>query len=125
MIGNWFKKKAGLAMGIAMACSGIGGAVMNPLGGALIQSLGWRPTYAVLALIAAVLVLPFSLLVMKFKPADPRDAYGADEVEDTPASSGAETASGVSAGLAPCVRWRSRACSWLRDSCRSRARFCS
>ena len=56
MIGNWFKKKAGLAMGIAMACSGIGGAVMNPLGGALIQSLGWRPTYAVLALIAAVLV---------------------------------------------------------------------
>ena len=23
------------------------------------------------------------------------------------------------------VRWRSRACSWLRDSCRSRARFCS
>ncbi|MFR1640860.1 MAG: hypothetical protein ACLSVD_18030 [Eggerthellaceae bacterium] len=44
-----------------------------------------------LALIAAVLVLPFSLLVMKFKPADPRDAYGADEVEDTPASSGAET----------------------------------
>lgn len=124
MIGNWFKKKAGLAMGIAMACSGIGGAVMNPLGGALIQSLGWRPTYAVLALIAAVLVLPFSLLVMKFKPADPRDAYGADEVEDTPASSGAETAS-ASRRLAPCVRWRSRACSWLRDSCRSRARFCS
>ena len=105
MIGNWFKKKAGLAMGIAMACSGIGGAVMNPLGGALIQSLGWRPTYAVLALIAAVLVLPFSLLVMKFKPADPRDAYGADEVEDTPASSGAETASGVSAARKLVLGW--------------------
>ncbi len=43
MIGNWFKKKAGLAMGIAMACSGIGGAVMNPLGGALIQSLDGGP----------------------------------------------------------------------------------
>ena len=111
MIGNWFKKKAGLAMGIAMACSGIGGAVMNPLGGALIQSLGWRPTYAVLALIAAVLVLPFSLLVMKFKPADPRDAYGADEVEDTPASSGAETASGVSAARA--VRSLAFACVFL------------
>ena len=111
MIGNWFKKKAGLVMGIAMACSGIGGAVMNPLGGALIQSLGWRPTYAVLALIAAVLVLPFSLLVMKFKPADPRDAYGADEVEDTPASSGAETASGVSAARA--VRSLAFACVFL------------
>ena len=47
----------------------------------------------------------FSLLVMKFKPADPRDAYGADEVEDTPASSGAETASGVSAAQM-CIRDR-------------------
>ena len=100
-----------MAFGIAMACSGIGGAVMNPLGGALIQSLGWRPTYAVLALIAAVLVLPFSLLVMRFKPADPRDAYGADEVEDTPASSGAETASGVSASRA--VRSLAFACVFL------------
>ena len=83
MIGNWFKKKAGLAMGIAMACSGIGGAIMNPLGGALIQSLGWRPTYVVLAVIAAVLVLPFSLFVMKFKPDNPQDAYGADEIDDS------------------------------------------
>ncbi len=64
-----------------------------------------------LALIAAVLVLPFSLLVMKFKPADPRDAYGADEVEDTPASSGAETASGVSAARA--VRSLAFACVFL------------
>lgn len=95
MIGNWFKKKAGLAMGVAMACSGIGGAVMNPLGGALIQSIGWRPTYAALALIAAALVLPFSLLVMKYKPSDPRDAYGAGAVDA--ASSEVEQAEGVSA----------------------------
>ena len=58
-----------------------------------------------------MLVLPFSLLVMKFKPADPRDAYGADEVEDTPASSGAETASGVSAARA--VRSLAFACVFL------------
>lgn len=79
MIGNWFKKKAGLAMGIAMACSGVGGAIMNPLGGALIQALGWRPTYVLLALIAAALVLPFSLFVMRFKPDNPQDSYGAEE----------------------------------------------
>ncbi|WP_245864903.1 MFS transporter [Eggerthella timonensis] len=100
MIGNWFKKKAGLAMGIAMACSGIGGAVMNPLGGALIQSLGWRPTYAVLAVIAAALVLPFSLLVMKYKPADPRDAYGVGDEETATADANdgeSEAAAGVSA----------------------------
>ena len=99
MIGNWFKKKAGLAMGIAMASSGIGGAIMNPLGGALIQSIGWRPTYAALALIAAALVLPFSLFVMKFKPADPCDAYGADE-EGLPEGAKAEEAVGIPAARA-------------------------
>lgn len=103
MIGNWFKKKAGLAMGIAMACSGVGGAIMNPLGGMLIQMLGWRPSYAILAGIAAALVLPFSLFVMKTKPADPLGAYGADEAGDAQVGGGAgktgET-SGVSAGRA-------------------------
>lgn len=111
MIGNWFKKKAGLAMGVAMACSGIGGAIMNPLGGALIQSLGWRPTYAVLAALAAILVLPFSLLVMKCKPADPRDAYGADESEAANAPAGQEDATGVTAMRA--VRSVSFACLFL------------
>lgn len=102
MIGNWFKKKAGLAMGVAMACSGIGGAVMNPLGGVLIQTLGWRPTYAVLAVIAAALVLPFSLLVMKYRPDDPREAYGADEVVATEGATDAEpeVVTGVSSARA-------------------------
>lgn len=113
MIGNWFKKKAGLAMGIAMACSGIGGAVMNLLGGALIQSLGWRAAYAVLAAIAAALVLPFSLLVMRYKPADPRDAYGADEPATTAGATDGkpEAAEGVSAARA--VRSLAFACVFL------------
>ncbi|MFR1640859.1 MAG: hypothetical protein ACLSVD_18025 [Eggerthellaceae bacterium] len=38
------QEEGGPCDGHRQACSGIGGAVMNPLGGALIQSLGWRPT---------------------------------------------------------------------------------
>ena len=109
MIGNWFKKKAGLAMGLAMACSGIGGAVMNPLGGALIQSLGWRPTYVVLAVIAAVLVLPFSLFVMKFKPDNPQDAYGADEIDASASVAADASASGEATGVSAARAVRSLA----------------
>lgn len=117
MIDNWFKK-AGLAMGIAMA-SGIGGAVMNS-SGALIQSLGWRPAYAVLALIAAVL-LPFSLLVMKFKPADPARCLWSRRGGRHPGEQRTRAASGVSARHA----FMAFACVFLvAGFCRSSA-FCS
>lgn len=80
MIGNWFKKKTGLAMGIAMICSGISGAFMNPLGGFFISQFGWRVTYVLMGAIALALVLPFSLFVIRFKPADAGvAAYGAEE----------------------------------------------
>lgn len=100
MIGNWFKKKSGLAMGLAMACSGIGGAVMNPLGGLFISRFGWRATYVIMAVIALALVLPFSLFVIRFKPADVGAApYGAEEGDDLPGA-GAQALSGVSAKTA-------------------------
>lgn len=100
MIGNWFKKKSGLAMGLAMACSGIGGAVMNPLGGFFIGLFGWRATYAIMAAIALALVLPFSLLVIRFKPADAGvEAYGAEEGEALPGAQ-PQVLAGVSARTA-------------------------
>lgn len=85
MLGNWFKKKTGLAMGLTMACSGIGGAIMNPLGGFFISQFGWRAAYVIMAAIALVLVLPFTLFVIRFKPEDAGVMpYGAEDNEVVP-----------------------------------------
>lgn len=70
LINNWFKKKRGLAIGIGMSFSGIGGAILSPVFAAIIQAIGWRNGYLVAAAIVAVLVLPFTLFVFKYKPED-------------------------------------------------------
>ncbi|WP_180326675.1 MFS transporter [Raoultibacter phocaeensis] len=70
LIENWFDKKRGLALGITQCFSGIGGAVFPLVGTMLINQIGWRSTYLILAVVAAVLVLPWTLFVFKYKPAD-------------------------------------------------------
>ena len=70
LIENWFDKKRGLALGITQCCSGLGGAVFPIVGTMLINQIGWRSTYLLLAVVAAILVLPWTLFVFKFKPED-------------------------------------------------------
>ena len=70
LLSNWFHKKLGLVTGIAMAASGIGTAIWSPLLTAAIEALGWRTSYLIAAGIAAVLILPFTLFVFRFKPED-------------------------------------------------------
>ncbi|MEG1270031.1 MAG: MFS transporter [Ruthenibacterium sp.] len=80
MIGNWFKKKTGIVMGITMSFSGIGGAIISPIVANFVANSGWRPAYILVGAIAMVLVLPFSIFVMDFKPADRGlQAYGSEE----------------------------------------------
>lgn len=70
IINNWFKKKEGLAMGIAMACAGLAGVILNPVMASLIATRGWRTAYLVLAVIVAVILLPLMMFVIRFKPSD-------------------------------------------------------
>lgn len=70
LIENWFDKKRGLVLGITQCCSGIGGAIFPIVGTLLINSVGWRSAYLILAIVAAVLVLPWTIFVFKFKPED-------------------------------------------------------
>ncbi|OOM77492.1 MFS transporter [Clostridium sp. BL-8] len=69
-LGNWFEKKLGLALGIAAALSGLGGTIFNPVVSNIILTYGWRKAYIFIGVIALILVLPFTLFVMVFKPAD-------------------------------------------------------
>ncbi len=70
LIGNWFHTHRGLALGVAMSFSGIGGAALGPVFTLLIQTVGWREAYFIAAGIMALLVLPWTLVVFKLRPED-------------------------------------------------------
>lgn len=84
IMNNWFKKNAGTTLGFAMAFMGIGGAVFAQVTGMLIESVGWRSTYIILAIIVAILILPFSFFIIRSTPEDKNmKDYGAEEVSET------------------------------------------
>ena len=70
MITNWFVKKRGLAMSIAMAGIGVGGTIFSPVITWLLGAYGWRSTYRIMALIILVLALPAALFILRKRPED-------------------------------------------------------
>lgn len=82
VVNNWFKKKVGLATGIVMAFSGVGGVVLSPIISSVIYAAGWRAGYLTAGLIGIAVVLPFTVLVLRFQPSDLGvQAYGAESPE--------------------------------------------
>lgn len=80
LIENWFYRKKGFAMGLAMCSSGLGGAVFSPLSTFFIESFGWRMAYVLTALVVAAISLPWTMFVFRFKPIDMGlKPYGWDE----------------------------------------------
>ncbi len=70
LIANWFTRKRGLAMGIALMGIGFGGLAMSPLAAALIDGLGWRRAYVVLASIVGIVLTAVIAAVVRDRPAD-------------------------------------------------------
>jgi len=70
LINNWFARRKGLAMGIAMASSGVGAAILSPLITLLIQNVGWQLAYVLTGVFVMVLILPWAVFVFRFKPED-------------------------------------------------------
>ena len=64
----WFYVLVALAVGIAMCCSGLGGAVFTPIFQQLLLTVGWRTAFLVMAAFIAVLALPGALSVLCLKP---------------------------------------------------------
>ncbi len=65
MVTSWFDKHLGLALGLTLLGTGLGGALLKPSVAGLISEFGWRGAYVGLAAIPLVLVLP--LVLMWFK----------------------------------------------------------
>lgn len=68
VLNNWFEDKLGLAMGIALACTGLGGAVFSPLAGDFIASHGYKFAYVIISVIGMVLALPFAIFGLRTHP---------------------------------------------------------
>ncbi|MBB6446205.1 MFS transporter [Bacillus benzoevorans] len=101
IINNWFKIKVGTSLGIAMAFMGIGGAIFAQITGILIESFDWRSTYIILAIIVAILILPFTIFVIRSKPEQLNmTAYGADKVDVNTSDEQKTPETGVLKGIA-------------------------
>ena len=88
MIGYWFRTDTGLISSLALGCSGIIGALFNPILEAIINSAGWRTAYMVAAAAVVALNLPAILLPISFRPMD----TGMEPLRVETAASGKKTA---------------------------------
>ena len=70
LINNWFLDRVGFALGLASMGSGIGGAVFNSVAGRIMEALGWRNTYRILALFILLFAIPCVFFVLRLKPSD-------------------------------------------------------
>ncbi len=105
LIGNWFKKHYGLAMGIYGAFSGLTGILANPLLNRAIESFGWRNGYRIQGLACLAFSVPAVLLIKAIKPAD----LGQTRLGETREEAAAAGAAALSAApLAPATKREKR-----------------
>ncbi len=104
-ISNWFTKRRGLAMGVAMAGISLGAIAIAPLAHYLIEGIGWRGAYLALGVLTAVLIVPPVMLVMKTRPEDKgllpygaRPAAGGELPEQASVPGAKATISGAEGG---------------------------
>lgn len=83
LITNWFVEKRGLCLGLTLSGSGFGGILLSPFNNWIISSYGWRASYLITGIMILVLILPFTMFVIRFAPANlGLTAYGEKEVGD-------------------------------------------
>lgn len=68
LIKNWFHKKEGTFVGIALACIGVGGVIFAPLTTALIASYGWQQAMLILAAVAAIIQVLVGVFLIRTNP---------------------------------------------------------
>ena len=68
IVNNWFHKRAGTAISISAAFSGLMGMMMSLVLGKLLELYGWRMAYLVNGLASMAVILPASLFILRYKP---------------------------------------------------------
>lgn len=65
IITRYFTKNTGLALSLALAGSGLGAMILNPLINSIINTQSWRAGYRLLAIVILVLAIPCTLLLTR------------------------------------------------------------
>ncbi len=80
LITNWFDRKRGLAVSLALMGSGFGGVVLSPIISWMIINSGWHRTFLLLAVITLIASMPLTILTFRNHPYSMGlKPYGADE----------------------------------------------
>jgi len=69
-VAKWFVSKRGRALAVATIGMGIGPIVFMPVSQTLIDSVGWRMAWVVLACISMAIIIPLALVFLRRQPED-------------------------------------------------------
>ncbi|NKI18681.1 MFS transporter [Spongiibacter sp. KMU-166] len=83
MVTSWFDKRLGLALGLTLLGTGLGGALVKPIAAALIEGYGWRGAYIGLGIIPLIIVLPLIFAWFKEPASDIEQAGSKDGAADS------------------------------------------
>lgn len=114
-INNWFEKRNGLMVSIAMAFSGVAGALFSPLLTMTISSYGWKTAYIFNAALMFILLIPLLFLKITYHPEDcgilpygkgsteTRDIHSDSNKKDDPLNDVLLTVYAIIVGFITCV----------------------
>ena len=85
VITNWFDRRRGLALGIALAGEFVGIMVMAPVLTRTISTFNWRAGYLTIAALMFVVLLPLALVIVRTRPSAAQAlAHGHSSFDDQP-----------------------------------------
>jgi MFS family permease len=101
LIPKWFVRKRGLASGLALSGMGMGTMVLAPFCEFIIESLGWRSAFLILALFVLFITLPLAIIFHRRSPGEvgqrpygigeqPLNRAGHSSEEATPSTNGSK-----------------------------------
>lgn len=80
VVNMWFKKNTGTVLGIVVAVGNAATVIYSMLSAQLITYFGWRQSYVIMAIMAAVITIPAAFLLIKSPEEAGCRPYGAEEI---------------------------------------------
>jgi sugar phosphate permease len=90
LVGQWFRRKRGVALSVLGSGFSIGGFAILPLMALMIETLGWRGAYLFSGALVAAFFLPAGLFILRNRPSDVGQYVDGDsEADALPAAAAA------------------------------------
>ena len=70
VVARWFFKKRALAMSVVMAGSGVGMFILMPATQLIVERLGWRVTFFLMAAVHILFLIPLNIIFQRNRPED-------------------------------------------------------